>query len=270
MKSRRTSGHSRPGLSGTGDARPGRLGIGGLLALAVGFVGIGASGAQAQSTPSYTFAGIAWGSSSKEVIRALRGKGFRVAGWVRGKRREFGVKQFHAVYKVENRGKRLVAVGKMAGQRVTIDFVFGNNDKLGHVIVKSRYWNGTVRGARRMIRMAKTLVQMYEEQYGTAKKVEDDGWPDTAIWNAARDGSQMSLYVRGVKGFMFSPSFKTALRIHFAHPSYNDVSTSGWMPVNVLKPTVKLPETASRPKLTEEQRKEQLRRIYRNKPSNNR
>ncbi len=263
MKSRRTYGRSGTGLFGLG-----RLGIGGLLATIVGFAGIGASGAQAQSAATYTFAGIAWGSSSKDVIKTLRSKGFRVSGWVRGKRREFGVSQFHAVYKSEDRGKRLVAVGKMAGQRVVVDFVFGNNDKLGHVIVKSRYWDGTVRGARRMIRMAKTLVQMYEEQYGKAKKVEDDGWPDTAIWGVARDGSQMSLYVRGVKGFMFSPSYKTALRVHFADPRYNDVSSSGWMPVNVLKPTVRLPETAARPKLTEKQRKEQLRRMYQNKSGN--
>lgn len=238
------------------------------MATIVGLAGIGATGAQAQTTASYTFAGIAWGSSSKEVRKVLRSKGLRAAGWVRGTRREFGVEQFHAVYKRENRGRRLVAVGKMGGQRVTVDFIFGNNDKLGHVIVKSRYWDGSVRGARRMIRMAKALVQMYEGLYGAAQKIEDDGWPDTAIWKAARDGSQMSLYVRGVKGFMFSPSYKTALRVHFAHPQYNDMSTSGWMPTNVLKPTVKLPERAAKPKMTKKERERYLRRIYRNEPGN--
>jgi hypothetical protein len=238
------------------------MGFGGLLAMAVGLVGIGASGAQAQNAASYSFAGLAWGSSSKEVAQAMRGKGFRVVGWQNGRRQEFGVNQFHAVMKVEDRGKRMIAVGSMGGQRVTVDLVFGNNDKLGHVIVKSAYWDGTVRGARRMIKMARTIVQMYEELYGPAQKIQDDGWPDTAIWKPARDGSQMSLYVRGMKGFMFSPSYKTALRIHMAHPTYNDKSTSGWMPVNVLKPTVKLPETAARPTLTEKQRKEQLRRMY--------
>ena len=78
----------------------------------------------------------------------------------------------------------------------------------------------------------------------------------------------MSLYVRGVKGFMFSPSYKTALRVHFAHPRYNDVSTSGWMPVNVLKPVITLPERAARPRLTEKQRKEQLRKMYQNRTGN--
>ena len=56
---------------------------------------------------------------------------------------------------------------------------------------------------------------MYEEEYGPARKRKEDGWIDTASWPRAADGSALPLYVRGVEGFMFSPSYKTALRVDF-------------------------------------------------------
>src|SRR5690606_16313436 len=77
----------------------------------------------------------------------------------------------------------------------------------------------------------------FEKQYGPARKRVDDRWPDTAYWGKAKDGSTLSVHVRGINGFMFSPSYKTALRIDFANAKFNggtvagvkmDLNSTGW------------------------------------------
>lgn len=225
------------------------------------------SGALADSTNTYRFAGLEWGSSPTDVRKHLAKQGFRVVGVVAGPRVEFTMSNFHGRFERNDRGRRMVAIGKLAGERVTVDLVFGDNNKLGRVIVKSGYWDGTIRGARRMIRLAKTLVQMYEDEYGAARKIEDDGWPDTATWRPASDGSRMQLYVRGVDGYMFSPSYKTALRLHFHNPKYADKGND-----LVTVTTPKLPPLPTRKKKveTEDERKARLRKMYQGDTSTNR
>lgn len=215
--------------------------------------------AAAKSTNTYRFAGLEWGSSPSQVRKHLSKQGFRIIRVVAGPRVEFAMANFHGRFEKNDRGRRMMAIGKIAGERVTVDLIFGQNEKLGRVIVKSRYWDGTIRGARRMIQLAKTLVEMYEDQYGPARKIADDGWPDTATWRPASDGSRMQLYVRGVNGFMFSPSYKTALRVHFHNPRHADLDPGL---VTVKSPKL-APLPIRKPKVeTEEERKKRLRRLY--------
>ena len=197
--------------------------------------------AQAQQARSYKFLGLDWGMAQKDVRAALAKRRFRVIRYIRGAQREFAINKFHGVFQRVNRGKRLVAYGRVAGQPVLVDFVFGDNDKLAHVIIQSRWWNRTVRGARKIITMSKTLVEMYTERYGPPKMMQDDGWPDTANWQPAADGSRLHLFVRGDKGFMFSPSYRTGLRVHFYNPKIRSDKSSlmmggGTLPSQILGP----------------------------------
>ena len=216
----------------------------GASALATVALGVMLAGvpAQAQVASSYKFMGLDWGMAQKEVRAALAKRRFRVVRYLRGAQKEFTISTFHGVFKRVNRGKRLVAYGRVAGQRVFVDFIFGDNDKLAHVIVKSAWWNRTVRGARKIITLSKTLIEMYAERYGSPKVIQDDGWPDTANWAQAADGSRLHVYVRGEKGFMFSPSYKTGLRVHFFNPRIRSEKSSlmmggGTLPSQILGPS---------------------------------
>ena len=95
----------------------------------------------------------------------------------------------------------------------------------------------SIPGARALITQAEKTVAAFEKQYGTAKKRIDDRWPDTAYWGNAKDGSTLTVHVRGINGFMFSPSYQTALRIDFANPKLTggavagvkiDLNSTGW------------------------------------------
>lgn len=195
--------------------------------------------AMAQQSPvaSYAFNNLAWGMKSGDAKRALASAGFKVTGEAAGKRREFAIDRLHAVYTNLDRGKRVIATGRFEGLPVTVELAFGKNDSLNHVVIMSSYWNGTILGARALIAQAEKTVATLEKQYGPAKKRVDDRWPDTAYWGNAKDGSTLTVHVRGINGFMFSPSYKTAMRIDFANAKFNggqvagvkvDLNSTGW------------------------------------------
>ncbi|MCW5771412.1 MAG: hypothetical protein KIT16_07230 [Rhodospirillaceae bacterium] len=170
----------------------------------------------AQARKSYTFLGLEWGSSIEDVRAKLAAAGFRLASRpLDGPQPEFVVAGLQAALTTVDRGLRLVANGRFAGQPVRVDLSFGKDERLHHVIVTSQYWDGTIPGARALVDLSTRMVMFYEERYGAALKRKDDGWIDTALWPRAADGSVMAIYVRGVDGFMFSPSYKTALRADF-------------------------------------------------------
>lgn len=187
----------------------------------------GSAMAQQKTVDSYTFAGLAWGMGAKDARATLQRSGFRVAHESAGKQKEFAVDHLHAVYATIDRGKRLTAYGTHEGIAVTVELAFGKNDKLNHVYILSRHWDGTIKGARSMIDNAEKIVKTYEARYGIAKKRMDDRWPDTAYWASAKDGSTVSMHVRGVNGFMFSPSYRTAMRIDYAQPKLNNGVVQG-------------------------------------------
>jgi hypothetical protein len=183
--------------------------------------------AQQQPVASYTFNGLAWGMKSADARAALAKAGFRVTGQVMGKRREFAIDRLHAVHSAIDRGRRVLAVGRYQGYPVNVELAFGKNDQLNHVFIMSAYWNRTIPGARVIITQAEKTVAALEKQYGPAKKRIDDRWPDTAFWGNAKDGSRLTVHVRGINGFMFSPSYQTAMRIDFAKPQLGNGAVAG-------------------------------------------
>jgi len=201
----------------------------GAVAVAMGAAVMLAGAAMAQQKPvdSYAFQGLSWGMKAKDARAALQRANYRVAHESAGKQKEFAVDRLHAVYATIDRGKRLTAYGNLHGIPVTVELAFGKNDSLNHVYVLSRHWDGTVKGARVMIDNAEKVVKAFEQQYGTAKKRMDDRWPDTAYWGSAKDGSTLTMHVRGVNGFMFSPSYRTAMRIDYFNPKLNNGTVLG-------------------------------------------
>jgi len=216
------------------------LGVRGAVVAAIGVAAalIGAPAvAQQQPVASYNLPGLSWGMKSADAQKALAQHGFKVTGQALGKRREFAIDRLHAVYSAIDRGKRVLAVGKIEGYPVTVELAFGKQDQLNHVFIMSAYWNRTIVGARQIITQAEKTVEAFEKQYGPAKKRIDDRWPDTAYWGNAKDGSTLTVHVRGINGFMFSPSYQTAMRIDFANPKFSggaiagvkvDLNSTGW------------------------------------------
>ena len=213
-----------------------RAAVVGILGMAAMLVGAPAMAQQSQ-VASYAFHGLAWGMKAADAKTALAKAGFKVTGQAAGKRREFAIDRLHAVYANLDRGKRLIAVGRFEGNPVTIELAFGKNDSLNHVYIMSAFWNRTIPGARALIAQAEKTVAALEKQYGPAKKRIDDRWPDTAYWGNSKDGSTLTVHVRGINGFMFSPSYKTAMRIDFANAKFNggqiagvkvDLKATGW------------------------------------------
>lgn len=174
-----------------------------------------AAPATAQSRKSYTFLDLDWGMDFEAVRAKLAKSGFQVVRAVEGQQEEFVVAGLHANITSVDRGRRLVATGRLAGMPMQVDLAFDKENRLNHVIVTSKYWDGTIPGARALVDLSTRLVMMYEERYGPAIKRKEDGWVDTAQWPRAEDGSLLAVYVRGTEGFMFSPSYKTALRVDF-------------------------------------------------------
>jgi hypothetical protein len=221
---------------------------------------IGAS-AEAQQVQSYQFRNLAWGMKSADATKALAAAGFKVTGQAAGKRKEFAIDRLHAVNSVIDRGKRVIAVGSFEGYPVTVELAFGKTDQLNHVIIMSQYWNRTIPGARVIIAQAEKTVAALEKVYGPAKKRIDDRWPDTAYWGNAKDGSKLTVHVRGINGMMFSPSYQTAMRIDYAKPVTAttaitgvrvDLNSTGWSdgPIAPIGPAyMPATNTASRPSI---------------------
>ena len=143
----------------------------------------------------------------------------------------------HAVKTSIDRGKRVLASGRVEGYPVTLELAFGKNDQLNHIVIMSAYWNRTIPGARAIITQAEKTVAALEAKYGPAKKRIDDRWPDTAYWGNAKDGSTLVVHVRGINGFMFSPSYQTAMRIDYTRAKVStgavagvkmDLNSTGW------------------------------------------
>jgi hypothetical protein len=193
--------------------------------------------AQQKVVDSYQFHGLQWGMKMSEARKMLAHAGYHVVGVAAGKRREFAIDRLHAVYENIDRGRRLIASGRFEGYPVTVHLAFGKHDSLNQIFIMSPYWNRTVAGAQVLIKEAEKTVSALEQQYGTARKRIDDRWPDTAYWGNARDGSTLTVHVRGINGFMFSPSYRTAMRIDYANARYNnghvlgvrvDLNSTGW------------------------------------------
>lgn len=219
------------------------------------FLGLAAP-ASAQARKSYTFFDLEWGASLESTRAKLAKAGFQVTKAVEGQQEEFVVTGLHANIVSVDRGRRLIATGRVAGQPVQIDLAFDKDERLNHVIVTSKYWDGTIRGAKVLVDLATRIVMMYEERYGPAIKRKEDGWVDTAQWPRAGDGSLLAVYVRGTEGFMFSPSYKTALRVDFVGGRVAEKSM-------IDKP----PEADKEPPKPKPLTKEQLRREYERDPS---
>ncbi len=195
------------------------------FSLLAGIVGISAlfGTAPAQSfTDTYTFSGLQWGSSPSEAAEALKKQGFVIdAQPVFGPRTEFVEKGAWGAFARKDRGKRVIAKGKVAGEMTRVELIFGWNDQLEHVIVGAAMWDGTIPGAVRMTKFADRLATQLEMQYGaTIEKRRPFGWTDTARWMEASDGSKVKLYVRGTHGFMFFPKDQTTVRVHFWNPKF--------------------------------------------------
>lgn len=215
-----------------------------------------AAPAAAQAQKSYTFLDMAWGTDMEGVREKLTRAGFQGIRQTEGPQEEFVVNGLHAAVAAVNRGQRLVAQGRFAGQPVQVDLAFDKDGKLNHVIVTSKYWDGTIPGARVLVDQTARWVMMFEERYGAATKRKDDGWIDTALWPRAADGSVLAVYVRGTEGFMFSPSYKTALRIDFVGGRAAETTKIELPPEGTKEPPKPKPLT-----------KEQLRKEYRRDPS---
>ena len=177
--------------------------------------------ANAGTSESYTFAGLRWGSSPAEVRKALKSQGFTVRRTVKGARRELAENGAWGEWVRKDRGKRLIAKGKVGGLRSDVELVFGRNDRLQRVIVSWRDWNGTIPHATRLTKMATAVTKQLEGQYGRSNERRDPfGWIDTAKWLPASDGSGMELIIRGTNGMLFYPGDKTGVRLNFWNAKY--------------------------------------------------
>jgi hypothetical protein len=215
-----------------------------------------AAPAAAQAQKSYNFLDLAWGTDMEGARAKLVRAGFQGIRQTEGPQEEFVVNGLHAAVASVNRGQRLIAQGRFAGQPVQVDLAFDKDGRLNHVIVTSKYWDGTIPGARTLVDLAARWVMMFEERYGAATKRKDDGWVDTALWPRAGDGSVLAVYVRGTEGFMFSPSYKTALRVDFVGGRAAETTKIELPPEGEKEPPKPKPLT-----------KDQLRKEYQKDPA---
>lgn len=191
---------------------------------ALGALAVGALVAWAgvvQAAESYTFAGLRWGSSPAQAKQVLKARGFKVRRVVKGPQRELAENGAWGEWVKRDRGKRMVARGKVGGLNTDVELVFGRNDALQRVIVRWPDWNGTIPHAKRLTKTANAVTKQLEGQYGRSNERRDPfGWIDTARWLPAEDGSHMELIVRGTNGMLFYPGDRTGVRLHFWNARY--------------------------------------------------
>lgn len=186
-----------------------------------------------QATESYTFAGLRWGSSPAQAKRVLKSRGFKVRRIVRGPQRELAENGAWGKWVKRDRGKRMIARGKVGGMKTDVELVFGRNNALQRVIVRWPDWNGTIPHAKRLTKMATAVTKQLEGEYGRSNERRDPfGWIDTARWLPAEDGSHMELIVRGTNGMLFYPGDRTGVRLHFWNARYRKggAQTAGQTP----------------------------------------
>lgn len=201
-----------------------RLGLSALVMLAAMALGMAPAAAV---NDSYTFGGLKWGSSPEEAKQALAAQGFTVSEPVFGPRKEFLTDNAWGQYATKDRGKRLVAKGLVAGEKLDVELVFGNNDALERIIVVGPKWNGTMEHSDRMRALADSLTDQLEVQFGKpAERREPFGFVDTATWLPARDGSKAEFYVRATEGGIFFPGNETTMRLNFWNPDYRESGAS--------------------------------------------
>jgi len=170
---------------------------------------------------SYTFNGLIWGSSPEDAAKALREKGFKISKPKTGPATEYARMDAWLDIRRVDRGKRMTAKGKYLGETVFVDLVFGFNNQLERVHVRTALWDQTQKGGARMTKAADKLADHLEREFGTANEKSDPyGYVDTAAWGHANDGSTMEMFMRGTEGFMFYPPHKTVLTISFSNPRY--------------------------------------------------
>lgn len=171
--------------------------------------------------PTYTFAGLTWGSTPEQVTRHLVQKGFKVSSPKDGPVTEFVEMNAWLDVRTVDRGKRLFATGSFLGAKVEVDLVFGFNDRLERVHLRVPTWDGTRKGAKQMVATGDRLVAHYEQNFGRPYEKRDPfGFIDTARWSPAADGSHVEMYIRGSEGFMFYPEHTTSLSINFWNNAY--------------------------------------------------
>lgn len=188
-------------------------------AVAVGIALI-ASGAKAAS--SYAFNGLQWGASTKEAMTYLRGKGFKVSKPTSGPSTEYVQMNAWLDIRKVDRGKRMKATGKYLGEKIVLDLIFGFNDRLERVHMRTPLWDGTQKGGKKMTQVADKLTAHLEDSFGRAiEKQKPYGFIDTARWTRASDGSNMEMFMRGTEGFMFYPPHKTVLNVSFWNSRYS-------------------------------------------------
>lgn len=192
----------------------------GILTAATVFALTGAF-AGAKAAGSYTFNGLVWGSSPEEAAKVLRAKGFKISKPKTGPATEYARMDAWLDIRKIDRGKRMTAKGKYLGETVFVDLVFGFNNQLERVHVRTPLWDQTQKGGARMTKAADKLADHFEREFGSAsEKSNPYGYVDTATWGGASDGSAMELFIRGSEGFMFYPPHKTVLNISFWNPRY--------------------------------------------------
>lgn len=170
---------------------------------------------------SYTFNGLSWGSSPEDCAEVLRTKGFKISKPKTGPATEYVRMDAWLDIRKVDRGKRMTAKGKYLGEAVFVDLVFGFNNQLERVHVRTALWDQTQKGGARMAKSADKLADHFEREFGTAREISNPyGYVDTAEWHSASDGSSMELFLRGTEGFMFYPPHKTVLHISFSNPRY--------------------------------------------------
>jgi hypothetical protein len=174
-----------------------------------------------QAAESYTFAGLRWGSSPAQARKVLAARGFTVRNVVKGPQREMAENGAWGQWVRRDRGKRMIARGKVGGMKTDVELVFGRNNALQRVIVRWPDWNGTIPHAKRLTKMATVVTKQLEGEYGRSNERRDPfGWIDTARWLPADDGSHMELIVRGTNGMLFYPGDRTGVRLNFWNARY--------------------------------------------------
>ncbi len=171
---------------------------------------------------SYTVAGLRWGASHEDARKTLKAQGFRVGKTKAGPAKEFAMMVSWLDARTIDRGKRMSAKGKFLGEKIRLDLVFGANDRLERISMVAPEWDGSARGAKKMVAAAQVLHQHLVKANGREAKKEDPyGFVDMASWAPARDGSRMELFIRAREGFMFFPKHQTVLVVNLWNDKYS-------------------------------------------------
>lgn len=169
---------------------------------------------------AYEAPGFSWKSTHAEVFRLLEKQGLSPVE-LSGPQPEclpdyqtgFG---YHAELKNRDRGTRLrVSRFPYMKDIFQADFVFDKNAKLKLILLR-RDWDKSVADARAMIDSSHRIALALRESFGVADDTTwDEDWIDTSRWYR-KAPANLNHYLRGEKGFLFSPSFESCLGLVFS------------------------------------------------------